>query len=95
MIEGDGMKINNIKNFLGITNIREGKINKDSREGKVEKDSSVEIGGKVELISILKKAKEIPEVREELVMKLKESIENGTYQIDPEKIARKILGEDS
>ncbi|MDI3473372.1 MAG: negative regulator of flagellin synthesis FlgM [Thermotogaceae bacterium] len=95
MIDGEGMKINNIKNFLGITGAKEGKINKESRNSRVEKDSSVEITGKVKLISILKKAKEIPEVREELVMKLKESIENGTYQIDPEKIARKILGEES
>lgn len=36
-------------------------------------------------------SKEIPEIREDIVAKLKEAIENGSYQIDVEKIVNKML----
>jgi negative regulator of flagellin synthesis FlgM len=36
---------------------------------------------------------EIPDVREEKVAQLKNQIENGTYQINPDKIAEKIIKE--
>jgi negative regulator of flagellin synthesis FlgM len=36
---------------------------------------------------------EIPDVREEKVAQLKNQIENGTYEINPGKIAEKIISE--
>lgn len=38
-----------------------------------------------------KQLKAIPDVREDKVAQLKEQIENGTYEIDAEKIADKML----
>ena len=38
-----------------------------------------------------KQLEAIPEVREDKVAQLKEQIENGTYEIDEEKLADKIL----
>jgi negative regulator of flagellin synthesis FlgM len=38
-----------------------------------------------------KQLEAIPDVREDKVAELKEQIENGTYKIDEEKIADKIL----
>ncbi len=38
-----------------------------------------------------KKLEAIPDVREDKVAELKEQIENGTYEIDAEKIADKML----
>ena len=53
-----------------------------------------EAGGKARLI---KKAREVvyqtPEVRPEKVAELKEAIEQGTYEIDSEKLADKIIEE--
>ena len=36
---------------------------------------------------------EIPDVREEKVAQLRQQIENGTYEIKPDKIAEKIISE--
>ena len=36
---------------------------------------------------------EIPDVREEKVAQLRQQIENGTYEIEPDKIAEKIISE--
>ncbi|HEW92398.1 MAG TPA: flagellar biosynthesis anti-sigma factor FlgM [Thermotogaceae bacterium] len=95
MIDGGGMKISDIKNLLGITGAKKGKINKETQNNKIGNVSeSIDISGKVEILNILKKTKELPEIREKLVMQLKESIENGTYQIDPGRIARKIFEEE-
>jgi len=53
-----------------------------------------EAGGKARLIQ---KAREVvyqtPEVRPEKVAELKEAIEQGTYEIDSEKLADKIIEE--
>ena len=36
---------------------------------------------------------EVPDVREEKVAQLRQQIENGTYEIEPDKIAEKIIAE--
>ena len=45
----------------------------------------------------LKKAsdaiKSVPEIREEKIMRIKEQIENGTYEIDKKKIAENIIAD--
>ncbi|GAV22534.1 flagellar biosynthesis anti-sigma factor FlgM [Carboxydothermus pertinax] len=43
-----------------------------------------------EILKLRKKLAEIPEVREELVSKIKEKILSGEYQIDVEKLAAKL-----
>jgi anti-sigma28 factor (negative regulator of flagellin synthesis) len=49
------------------------------------------IEGTYNLSEVLKKAEQLPEVREELVAKFQKLVENNAYQPDPERIARKIL----
>jgi len=94
VIDGDGMKIGDIRNLLGVSNTEKGRINK-GQGGKVQrKVENVDISGKVEILNLLRRAKDIPEIREELVARLRESIENGTYKVDPEKIAKKISKEE-
>ncbi len=41
--------------------------------------------------TLLKKAQETPEIRNELVLSLKEKIADGQFKIEPETIAKKIL----
>lgn len=49
----------------------------------------VEEGRKV--AEYIEMAKSYPEIRVELVNSIKQAIENGTFKVDPEKIAKKIL----
>lgn len=94
MIDGDGMKINDVKNLLGIFATEKGRMNR-GKENKIQEETeNVHISGKVEMLNLLKKAKDIPEVREELVAKLKKSIESGIYKVNPERIAKKIFEEE-
>lgn len=81
-------KIGNYSNIQGITNIKAEKI---SRKGE-KKKNTVEFKGASEIKKLLNSAKEISEVREKLVNELKTAIENGTFKIDYEKIAKSILG---
>lgn len=43
--------------------------------------------------SLLQKAKEIPEIREERVQEVKNQIQNGQFNIDAQLIALKLLGQ--
>jgi len=45
------------------------------------------------LRELLQKAGEIPEVRQDLVDRFREAIQNGTYSPDISTIARRLLGE--
>jgi negative regulator of flagellin synthesis FlgM len=57
-----------------------------------QKADTVELSDTAQKIQEAKKQLEsIPDVREEKVARLKEQIENGTYEIDAEKIADKML----
>lgn len=44
-----------------------------------------------ELVELLKKAKDLPEVRTELVERLREEIQKGTYQVSPKEVATKMI----
>jgi flagellar biosynthesis anti-sigma factor FlgM len=39
------------------------------------------------------RAKELPDVREQLVSSLQEQVQNGQYQVEPEKVAAGMLAE--
>lgn len=43
------------------------------------------------VIKSLKLAKEIPDIREEVVSPIKEKLEKGTYEVDSKSIAEKML----
>jgi negative regulator of flagellin synthesis FlgM len=54
----------------------------------------VDLSKKAKEIQQIKKIlDEIPEVRQDKVRALKSQIANGTYRVDPEKIAEKMVGE--
>jgi len=54
----------------------------------------VDLSAKAKEIQRVKKLlDEIPAVREEKVQALKSQIANGSYQVDPDKIAEKMVGE--
>lgn len=44
-----------------------------------------------ELVELLKKVKDLPEVRTELVQRLREEIEKGTYQVSGKDVATKMI----
>jgi len=49
-------------------------------------------GEGLRLAEVLKRAAALPEVRQELVEKFRDAIENGTYQVNIDRIAKKLLG---
>ncbi len=90
-------RINKLNQLLGNQNIKEtkkiGKEEKSVEKSKVKAQKSeslvIEEGKKV--AEYIEMAKNYPEVRIELVQKIKQAIENGTFVVDAEKIAKKIL----
>lgn len=50
-------------------------------------------GSPINVIELIKGAKETPEVREKLVEEIKKALDQNVYNIDPERIARHILRE--
>ncbi|RLA85038.1 MAG: flagellar biosynthesis anti-sigma factor FlgM [Deltaproteobacteria bacterium] len=44
-----------------------------------------------ELVELLRRAKEIPEVRMELVRRLREAIQKGTYEVSSRDVATKMI----
>lgn len=46
-----------------------------------------------DLIQIKKAVEQLPEIREEVVRELRNQIEKGTYKIQSDKIAEKMVGE--
>ncbi|ABR30196.1 flagellar biosynthesis anti-sigma factor FlgM [Thermosipho melanesiensis] len=82
------MDIKKIGGYGYIQGINKKHIEKINRKDFKASDFS----SSLEIKKLLKDAKEIPEVRQELVDKLKDAIKNGTFKVDPEKIAKSILG---
>ncbi len=89
-------RVNRAGQMQGVQHIQEAKgkeaKKREELRDKVDNEALlVESGKKVaEYISM---AKNYPEIRTELVQKLKEAIENGTFKVDVDKIAKKLLGE--
>ncbi|ODN31072.1 flagellar biosynthesis anti-sigma factor FlgM [Fervidobacterium thailandense] len=89
-------RVNRAGQMQGAQHIQETK-GKEAKKGeklreKEEKEALLIEDGK-KVAEYIAMAKNYPEVRTELVQKLKEAIENGTFKIDVDKIARKLLGE--
>ncbi|MBB6062529.1 negative regulator of flagellin synthesis FlgM [Thermosipho japonicus] len=84
------MEIKKIGGYGYIQGINSKNAEKVNR-GKNGKDK-VDFSATLEIKKLFYESKNIPEVREKLVNELKQAIENGTFKIDPEKIARSILG---
>ncbi|ANE41759.1 flagellar biosynthesis anti-sigma factor FlgM [Fervidobacterium sp. SC_NGM5_O18] len=82
----------------GAQNVQEvkGKTEKNVEKSKVKGEAknvtdsiTLEEGKKV--AEYIEMAKNYPEIRIDLVNKIKQAIENGTFKVDVEKIAKKIL----
>ncbi len=85
----EGQEVNlNVKKVtaksLGVKSAEQAKVQAD----KVE----ISLKGR-ELSELVKAAKELPDIRSDRVDSIKEAIAKGNYNIDPVKIAEKILME--
>jgi negative regulator of flagellin synthesis FlgM len=90
-------KINKVE-IHSAQNVQEvkGKTEKNVEKSKVKGEAKnatdsiiLEEGKKV--AEYIEMAKNYPEIRIDLVNKIKQAIENGTFKVDVEKIAKKIL----
>ncbi len=85
----------NIRNY--VNNVQDNKkIDGSGKEGSSQtvKEDKVVLSPKAkEVQEATKLIKELPDIREEKIAKLKEEIDQGTYRIDGKKIAFKMLKE--
>jgi negative regulator of flagellin synthesis FlgM len=67
---------------------------KTGKAGTAGDDDTVKLSGKAkELSGLMKEIEKLPDDREEKIKKLKSAIEDGTYSVDPKKVAGKIIDE--
>lgn len=86
------MKIDNNINIAKIASQYQKMQQKDNNDNKKVQNDKMQISDKAkDIIQSKKELKNRPEVRAEKVAALKESIQNGNYNVDSEKIAAKIL----
>ncbi len=84
------MRINNINNVHQLYNKNKG-INKPKGQTKAKEDQ-IDISNEAKEVQFaLSKIKDVKEVRTEKVDKIKQEVNAGTYQINGQKIAEKIL----
>ena len=85
----------NIRNY--VSNVKDNKkIDDLAKQGSPQgtKEDKVVLSPKAkEVQEATKMIKELPDIREEKVAKLKEQVDQGTYRIDGKKIAFKMLKE--
>jgi negative regulator of flagellin synthesis FlgM len=85
----------NIRNY--VSNIQDGrKTDGSAKQGSPQtvKEDKVVLSPKAkEVQEATKLIKELPDIREEKVAKLKEQVDQGTYRVDGKKIAFKMLKE--
>ena len=87
------MRINNIDNIFQVYNKNAG-IKKKDADKKSEGTDEVKLSSKaVDFQHALKSFKELDDIRWEKVEELKAQVKAGTYHIDGEKIAEKILAD--
>ena len=92
------MKITNDKQTSAPDTLLKSVVNKPLKESVYDLKSNNDIADKVELSSrkqtiekLVEKVKAMPEVRQEKVDQVKESIKDGTYNVRGELVARSIL----
>ncbi|NYE56874.1 flagellar biosynthesis anti-sigma factor FlgM [Carboxydothermus ferrireducens] len=83
------MRINGV-DFKNVVELYAKAVPSAARNDKSKTDEVVLTESGQEILKLRKKLAEIPEVREELVSKIKEKILSGEYQIDVEKLAAKL-----
>jgi len=67
--------------------------NKTEKIAKTNKSDEVNISNNAQLLRLAKQAaSDLPEIRGEKVAQLKQAIKCGTYDVDGEEIAEKMLG---
>lgn len=60
--------------------------------GKVSQNDSVQLSDQAKAIhELIKDTKELPDIREEKIAKIKEAIANNTYHVSAQKLAAKML----
>lgn len=96
-VEGNYMKINelttqktNVKREVQRERPVEGNVNKAENQEVAPKDK-VEIAFSQVVDRAVNKSKELPEIREEKVARVREAIEKGTYQVSNRDLARAML----
>jgi len=85
----------NIQNY--VSNVKDNKkIDGSTKQGSPQtvKEDKVVLSPKAkEVQEATKMIKELPDIREDKVAKLKEQVDQGTYRVDGKKIAFKMLKE--
>ncbi len=99
MFEGAYMKIDKlVPSKTGITKEKEVRTERNSVNTLNEKEASqktqdqIRISAKAIIENAKSKASSLPEIREEKVSKLREQIQNGTYQVSNRELARAMIG---
>lgn len=78
----------------GITRIERKKVEGTEKSEKTESADKVKVSGKTKgFAELLAIASAQPDVRTEKVQQLKQAVDGGTYSVDAEKIAGKIIDE--
>lgn len=84
------MRINKMNNVLQVYNKNNG-VNKAKDNNKTKEDQ-INISDKAKEVQFgLSKLKDVEEIRTEKIETIKEQIKTGTYNIDGEKIAERML----
>jgi len=87
-----GSKISNIQSEKDVVN--ETAKKKVAQEDTLNKDAIVDISQRSREIQKIREALDkIDVIREDKIVELKDKIEKGTYQIDHEKVAEKMIDE--
>ncbi len=87
-----GSKISNIQSEKDVVN--ETAKKKVAQEDTLNKDAIVDISQRSREIQKIREALDkIDIIREDKIVELKDKIEKGTYQIDHEKVAEKMIDE--
>lgn len=86
------MKINNISGILQSYNVSNREVSKNKKSTEPLREDKFEISQRAKEIAIARQAlKDSPDVRMDKVQTIKEQLEQGTYSVDPLKIAQKML----
>jgi len=90
------MKINNNNISKMLSAYNKQNLNttktKENESTRLKRKDEINISDEAkEIQSLMKKLKDMPEVRQEKINEIKEKINSGNYEIDPEKIAEKML----
>lgn len=84
------MKINKTNNILGIFFNR--KTNKVGKNTQAKKKDKLEVSDKAKDFQVaMDKLKQLPDIRNEKVERLKKEVQSGTYNVEGRRIAEKIM----